>query len=48
MKAVIDSDMLIDFLQGIDAAAAEIDRVDDARYSGNSIGENLFFPASGS
>ena len=33
MKAVIDSDVLIDFLQGVDAAAAEIDRYDDACYS---------------
>ncbi len=33
MKALIDSDVLIDFLQGIDAAAAEIDRYDDACYS---------------
>lgn len=33
MKAVIDSDVLIDFLQGLDAAAAEIDRYDDACYS---------------
>jgi predicted nucleic acid-binding protein len=33
MKAVIDSDVLIDFLQGVDAAATEIDRYDDACYS---------------
>ena len=33
MKAVIDSDVLIDFLQGVDEAAAEIDRYDDACYS---------------
>jgi predicted nucleic acid-binding protein len=33
MKAVIDSDVLIDFLQGLDAAAAEIDRYDDPCYS---------------
>jgi predicted nucleic acid-binding protein len=33
MKAVIDSDLLIDFLQGLDAAAAEIDRYDDPCYS---------------
>jgi predicted nucleic acid-binding protein len=33
MKAVIDSDVLIDFLQGLDAAAEEIDRYDDACYS---------------
>ena len=29
MKAVIDSDVLIDFLQGVSAAAIEIDRYDD-------------------
>ena len=29
MKAVIDSDVLIDFLQGVPAAAAEIDAYDD-------------------
>ena len=33
MKAVIDSDVLIDFLQGLDAAAAEIDRYEDPCYS---------------
>lgn len=33
MKAVIDSDVLIDFLQGRDAAAVEIDRYDDPCYS---------------
>ena len=33
MKALIDSDVLIDFLQGIEAAAVEIDRYDDACYS---------------
>ena len=33
MKAVIDSDVLIDFLQGRDAAAVEIDRYDDLCYS---------------
>jgi predicted nucleic acid-binding protein len=33
MRAVIDSDVLIDFLQGLDAAAAEIDRYDDPCYS---------------
>lgn len=33
MKAVIDSDVLIDFLQGLDAAAAEIDLYDDPCYS---------------
>lgn len=33
MKAVIDTDMLIDFLQGLDAAASPIDRYDDACYS---------------
>lgn len=33
MKALIDSDILIDFLQGIEAAAVEIDRYDDACYS---------------
>ena len=32
-KAVIDSDVLIDFLQGLDAAAAEIDRYEDPCYS---------------
>ena len=33
MKAVIDSDVLIDFLQGERRAAAEIERFDDLRYS---------------
>jgi predicted nucleic acid-binding protein len=33
MKAVIDSDVLIDFLQGLDAAATEINRYDDPCYS---------------
>ena len=33
MKAVIDSDVLIDFLQGLDAAAAEIELYDDLCYS---------------
>lgn len=33
MKAVIDSDVLIDFLQGIDAAAAEMELYDDLCYS---------------
>ena len=33
MKAVIDSDVLIDFLQGRDSAAVEIDRYDDPCYS---------------
>jgi hypothetical protein len=33
MKALFDSDVLIDFLQGIDAAAAEMSRYDDACYS---------------
>ena len=33
MKAVIDSDVLIDFLQGVSAAAIEIDRYDDPCYS---------------
>jgi predicted nucleic acid-binding protein len=33
MRAVIDSDVLIDFLQGLDAAAAEIDRYEDPCYS---------------
>lgn len=33
MKAVIDSDVLIDFLQGVDAAATEIDRYEDPCYS---------------
>ena len=33
MKAVVDSDVLIDFLQGLDAAAAEIDHYDDPCYS---------------
>jgi predicted nucleic acid-binding protein len=33
MKAVIDSDVLIDFLQGDRRAAEEIDRYDDLRYS---------------
>ncbi len=33
MRAVIDSDVLIDFLQGVDAAAVEIDRYDDLCYS---------------
>jgi hypothetical protein len=33
MKAVIDSDVLIDFLQSLDAAAAEIDRYEDPCYS---------------
>lgn len=33
MRAVIDSDVLIDFLQGLDAAAAEIERYDDPCYS---------------
>lgn len=30
MKAVFDSDVLIDFLRGVDAAATEISRYDDA------------------
>lgn len=33
MKAVIDSDILIDFLQGDARAADEIERYDDLRYS---------------
>jgi predicted nucleic acid-binding protein len=33
MKAVIDSDVLIDFLQGIEAAKVEINRYDPALYS---------------
>ena len=33
MKGVIDSDVLIDFLQGVPAAAMEIDRYDDPCYS---------------
>jgi predicted nucleic acid-binding protein len=33
VKAVIDSDVLIDFLQGVPAAAAEIDAYDDLLYS---------------
>jgi len=33
MKALFDSDVLIDFLRGVDAAATEIDRYDDACYS---------------
>ena len=33
MKAVLDSDVLIDFLQGVDAAAVEISRYDDPCYS---------------
>ena len=33
MKGVIDSDVLIDFLQGVPAAATEIDRYDDPCYS---------------
>ena len=33
MKAVIDSDVLIDFLQGDSRAAEEIARYDDLRYS---------------
>ena len=33
MKALFDSDVLIDFLQGIDAAAAEMSRYDDVSYS---------------
>lgn len=33
MKAVIDSDVLIDFLQGLDAAAEEIQHYDDPCYS---------------
>ena len=33
MKAVIDSDVLIDFLQGVPAAATEINAYDDPLYS---------------
>jgi predicted nucleic acid-binding protein len=33
MKAIIDSDVLIDFLQGVPAAAAEIDAYDSPLYS---------------
>lgn len=33
MKAVLDSDVLIDFLQGDTRAAEEIERYDDLRYS---------------
>lgn len=33
MKAVLDSDVLIDFLQGDKRAADEIERYDDLRYS---------------
>ena len=33
MKGVIDSDVLIDFLQGVPAAAMEIDRYDDPCYA---------------
>jgi len=33
MKAVVDSDVLIDFLQGDPRAAGEIARYDDLRYS---------------
>ncbi|MFM7292668.1 MAG: PIN domain-containing protein [Planctomycetia bacterium] len=33
MKAVIDSDVLIDFLRGMPAAAAEINAYDDPLYS---------------
>ncbi|MBM3955729.1 MAG: type II toxin-antitoxin system VapC family toxin [Planctomycetes bacterium] len=33
MRALFDSDVLIDFLRGVDAAATEIARYDDACYS---------------
>ena len=33
MRAIIDSDVLIDFLQGVPAAAAEIDRYEEPLYS---------------
>lgn len=33
MKAVIDSDVLIDYLQGINEAEAEISRYSDPLYS---------------